>query len=257
MRLKRISVLCMVSVLGWGISCQPSSYSLVAVRGGRYEVTSVYDDKPDSAALAILMPYKLMMDSLTSPVVGLSAVSMTAERPESLLSNLVADVLREESEKYAGMKSEIALVNMGALRAALPEGEVTYGDIYQILPFENTINIVTLTGVQLKRLFENIASRGGEGISGVRMLVSPRGELLEFTVDRKPVDEHRKYNVATIDYLVEGNDGMSALTLSSECFQLEGVTLRQLFMDYVADLYRQGRRVSSGMDGRITIKCGE
>lgn len=253
-RLRTISMLCLTSVLLWGSACHTTTYTLVSVQGGRSEITSVYDVDPDADARAILAPYKAKVDSVMSPVIGVSAMNMDAGRPESLLSNLVADVLREASEQYPGHEAEIGLVNKGGLRTSLAEGEITYGDIYQILPFENTLCIVSLTGAQLKQLFENIASVGGEGLSGARLVISKEKKLLEATVGGQPVDENRVYRVSTIDYLAEGNDGMVALRLSAERFQPEGATLRQLFLDYVANLHKQGKKVTSCMDGRITVK---
>jgi len=253
-QLKNISMFCLASVMFWGSACHTSSYTLVSMHGGRSEITAVYDKNPDARAISILAPYKAKVDSMMSPVMGESAMNMVASRPESLLSNLIADVLREASEKYPGKKAEVGLVNVGGLRTSLAEGDITYGDIYQILPFENTLCIVSLTGSQLRRLFENIAAAGGEGISGVRMVISKDRELLDVKVDGMPIDENRVYRVSTIDYLAEGNDGMVAFRDSIEKFQPEGATLRQLFLDYVANLHKMGKKVTSCMDGRITVK---
>lgn len=253
-RLKDVSMLCLLSVLGWGSACRTASYTVVAVQGGRVEMTAAYDEMPDAEALSVLAPYKAKVDSVMSPVIGESAMSMAAGRPESLLSNLVADVLREASEAYPEWKAEVGLVNVGGLRTSLPEGDVTYGDIYRILPFENSLCIVTLTGTQLKRLFENIAAAGGEGLSGARLVISADRKLLACEVGGKPVEEGRTYRVSTIDYLAEGNDGMSALTGAAARFQPEGATLRQLFLDYVARMHRAGKKVSACMEERITVK---
>lgn len=217
-------------------------------------MTSVYDKNPDAESVSILAPYKVKVDSVMSPVIGESAMNMVADRPESLLSNLVADVLREASEKYPGKKAEVGLVNVGGLRTSLAEGDITYGDIYRILPFENTLCIVSLTGDQLRRLFENIAAAGGEGISGACMVISKDKKLLDVKVNGMPIDANRMYRVSTIDYLTEGNGGMDVLKDSVEKFQPEGATLRNLFIDYVANLHRMGKKVTSCMDGRITVK---
>ena len=81
-------------------------------------------------------------------------------------------------------------------------------DVYEILPFENALCVLTLRGADLRHLFENIAARGGEGVSGVRLTISADGRLLDCSVGGLPVDEERTYTVATLDYLAEGNDGM-------------------------------------------------
>lgn len=80
----------------------------------------------------------------------------------------------------------MGLVNMGGLRNVLTEGPITCGNIYEILPFENSLCVVTLKGVYLKQLFESIAARGGEGVSGVNLRITKSGKLLGATVAGKP-----------------------------------------------------------------------
>ena len=62
----------------------------------------------------------------------------------------------------------------------------------------------------MKHLFENIAVRLGEGVSGIQLEISKDGKLLQASIAGKPVEDDRDYTVATIDYLADGNDGMTA-----------------------------------------------
>ena len=163
-------------------SCQ-SGYSLASVEGGRIEVTAAWDASPDSAAVAVLAPYQKTVDSIMSPVIGRSARFMDRFRPESELSNLVADILRRSASAYIGRIADVGVTNMGGLRTALPEGNITYGNIYEITPFENTLCIVTMNGILLRELFENIAAVHGEGLSGARLEISRDGKLLNATVE--------------------------------------------------------------------------
>lgn len=82
-------------------SCH-SGYSLASVEGSRIEVTAALDANPDSAAIAVLAPYQKTVDSIMSPVIGQSARFMDRFRPESELSNLVADILRYSASAYIG-----------------------------------------------------------------------------------------------------------------------------------------------------------
>ena len=152
-------------------SCH-SGYSLASVEGSRIEVTAALDANPDSAAIAVLAPYQKTVDSIMSPVIGQSARFMDRFRPESELSNLVADILRYSASAYIGRMADVGVTNMGGLRTALPEGDITYGNIYEITPFENTLCIVTMNGVLLRELFENIAAVHGEGLSGACLEIS-------------------------------------------------------------------------------------
>ena len=190
-------------------SCH-SGYSLASVEGSRIEVTAALDANPDSAAIAVLAPYQKTVDSIMSPVIGQSARFMDRFRPESELSNLVADILRYSASAYIGRMADVGVTNMGGLRTALPEGDITYGNIYEITPFENTLCIVTMNGVLLRELFENIAAVHGEGLSGACLEISGDGKLLDATVAGKEIEDSKEYKVATLDYLAEGNDHMTA-----------------------------------------------
>ena len=118
---------------GWSVVTFAQRYELEEVKAGRYEVTNRLDARPDSGAVRVVAPYRHAVDSMMSPVLGESEVAMRADRPESLLSNFVADVLREGSLRV-GKMADIGLCNIGGLRSTMPKGKVTYGDVLEIAP---------------------------------------------------------------------------------------------------------------------------
>lgn len=234
-------------------SCRPA-YEVTKVEGRMQPIDSTYDVNPDAEAVALLAPYKAKIDSMMYQVVGTAEMSMDKGAPESLLSNLVADVLRDAAVEVLGKSADMGLVNMGGLRNILTEGPITRGNIYEILPFENSLCVVTLKGAYLNSLFENIAARGGEGISGVKLQITEDGKLLQATVAGKPVEGDKLYTVATIDYLADGNDGMVALSQAEKRVCPDGATLRGLFMKYVEQQTAEGKKITSRMEGRVTVE---
>lgn len=234
-------------------SCQ-SPYTLTNIKGSMITIDSVWDAHPDAAAVALLTPYKVSIDSMMYHVVGTSEMTMDRGVPESLLSNLVADVLRDAAVKVMGKPADMGLMNVGGLRNILSEGDITRGNIYEILPFENSLCVVTLKGSVLKELFASVAARRGEGVSGARLEITKDGKLLSGTIGGKPVDDNKLYTVATIDYLADGNDGMDPLAKAEKRECPPGATLRSLFMEYVELQTKAGKKITSRMDGRITVK---
>lgn len=235
-------------------ACRPV-YTVVKTEGTMVAVDSTWDVNPDAEAVALLVPYKATVDSIMLRVVGTAAMSMDKGKPESLLSNLVADVLREAAVQVSGKPADMGLVNMGGLRNVLTEGSITCENIYEILPFENSLCVLTLKGSCLKELFRNIAARHGEGVSGVQLVIAQDGTLLEGTVAGQPVEDERLYTVATIDYLADGNDGMAALPQAEKRECPAGATLRSLFMDYVERQTAAGKKITSRLEGRVTVKA--
>lgn len=238
-------------------SCQTShravkgGYGLTKVEGSMIRIDKEWDASPDASALLLLKPYKAKIDSIMYEVIGTSSKKMEKGKPESLLSNLVADVLRQAGSKVLGRPADMGLVNMGGLRTILPEGPITVSTIYEILPFENSLCVLTMKGVHLRSLLASIASLRGEGVSGVRLEITKDGKLLSATVGGRPIEDDKLYTVSTIDYLADGNGRMDAFLQAEKRECPEGATLRGLFLEYVREQTAAGKQVTSELDGRI------
>jgi 2',3'-cyclic-nucleotide 2'-phosphodiesterase (5'-nucleotidase family) len=232
-----------------------SHYKVVSVERTRLVVDSRYD-APNAQAMEFLKPYKAKVDSVMGPVVGRSAKYMTAQRPEGTLSNLLSDIM-VWGGKFYDEKPDFGMYNIGGVRADLPKGKVTYGDVLDIAPFENKIAFTTLSGQEVLDLFAEIASVGGEGVShSVRMTISNDGKLLSATLNGQPVDPKRDYRLATIDYLLGGTDKMSAFKKGRKVNSPQEVSnnTRFIIMEYFRHLTKQGLQADAEIEGRIVVK---
>lgn len=240
-------------------SCQSSHkaergrYGLAKVEGSMIRIDNKWDASPDASAMLLLKPYKAKIDSMMYEVIGTSSEKMEKGKPESLLSNLVADVLRQAASTVSGRPADMGLVNMGGLRTILPAGPITVGTVYEILPFENSLCVMTMKGVHLKSLLKSIASLRGEGVSGVRLEITPDGKLVNATVGGRPIKDDELYTVSTIDYLADGNGRMDAFLQAEKRVCPEGATLRGLFLEYVREQTAAGKQITSGLDERIRL----
>ena len=229
---------------------QAQQYKVRSFCWERVEVTSRLDAKPSAEAAALVAPYKASVDSMMAPVLGLSRVAMSAGRPESLLGNWAADVMVEGGTATGLEPADMGLVNVGGLRNNMPEGIVRRGDIMLISPFENRVVVLEMKGSDVLELMQNIAAVRGEGVSSsVRMEISADGRLLSCTIGGKEIDPHRTYTIATIDYLAEGNDRMTALKKALKRHET-GNLARDVMMEYVL----KHRVIDSKLEGRIIIK---
>lgn len=173
------------------------------------ELLKVWSDKltPDPAVAAKVQRYKQQVAPIIGKVVGKSAVRLVRDyNAESLLGSFVADVMREESG------AEVAFENAGGLRADLPEGTVTNGNVLDALPFLNTLVVCEMTGAQIREILEQGLSleRGlvqASGLHATYDLTRPIGQrLVELRIAGGPVDDKRTYRVATNSFLAEGGD---------------------------------------------------
>ena len=232
------------------VCLQAQQYKVHSSKWKRIEVTSDLDAKPDSQALAIIAPYKVSVDSVMSPVLGMSRISMNARRPESLLSNWAADVMVEGSTATGLPPADMGLVNIGGLRNNMPEGIVRRGDILLISPFENSLVVLEIKGTHLMELMRNIAAVGGEGVSrSVKIVISKDRKLINATINGKKISRKRTYTIATLDYLAEGNDKMYALKKAKKRHEI-GLKAREVMMESVV----KNRIIDSKIEGRIIIE---
>ncbi len=236
-------------------SCS-SHYELAGVQRDRILVDSRYDAMPDADAMAFIAPYKAHVDSVMYPVVGTTAHEMTSHRPESELSNLLSDVLAWASADF-GEKPDFAVYNMGGIRASLPKGDVTRGDVLDMAPFENKICFLTLTGEEVNELFSQMARCGGEGLShAVKIVITADGKLVSASIAGKPVDPKARYRIATLDYLAQGNDHMEAFKHKKDVVspQEEQNNVRFIIEKYFRAMAAAGQVVESRVEGRVTIQ---
>jgi len=162
---------------------------------------------PDPVVAAKIERYKQQVAPQIGQVVGrLKARLVRVYRAESSLGGFVADVMREVGG------ADIALQNAGGLRADLPEGQVTNGDVLDALPFLNSLVVCEMTGAQIREVLEQSFSleRGMMQVSGLRAtydLVQPIGQrLIELQIGGRPVDDQKMYRVATHNFLAQGGD---------------------------------------------------
>ena len=238
------------------VSCAPKHYQITSVERTRIIVDSRYDQNPDEAAQQFLAPYKRVNDSIMGPVMGQVAHNMHPQRPESDLSNLLADILIWASKDY-NEEPVLGIYNMGGIRSDLTKGDVTYGNVLDVAPFENKISFLTLTGEKMLELFRQIAHRGGEGVSkGVELVITEDGKLVSSKLHGKEIDPKAEYRVATLNYLLEGTDGMPALREGPNIVAPDDPSnnTRFLIMNYFKDMQAKGIVVDSQVEGRIVVK---
>ena len=246
-----------------GLAGCKSHYELGGINRTRILIDSRYDYAGENAskmhgvsdAIAFLAPYKQKVDSVMGPVLGEVARDMYAKRPESELSNLLPDILMYMAKDY-GENPDFSVYNVGGIRSALAKGKVTFGDVLDVAPFENKISFVTLTGDKVMELFRQIAAKGGEGVShGVELVITKDDRLVSAKLNGKEIDPEAKYRITTIDYLVQGNDQLTAFKSGTDINSPkdEKYNSRYIIAEYFRKMTQQGKVVDASVEGRIKV----
>jgi len=183
-------------------------------------------DGEDPRVAALLKPYADSIEaSMAKPVFRSAAriPSSGLRGGETPLGNFVADVIRDAGG------ADIAIINSGGIRAPLPAGNVTVGDIYSTLPFDNRIVVVSMPGWRVRELLDFCGGRIGKGgfaqVSGVSFVI--RGDRAGYIrVNKKQLESDRVYRVATVDFLYEGGDGYTIFAKAGPA-EPTGILLRE------------------------------
>lgn len=195
----------------------------------------------------VLAPLKL--------VVGHSARIMMNDRdnPDLPLGNLFADALRDYGSRYFKVPMDFAITNFGGIRVPMPLGEITLDDISSMLPFKNYLCYVKMKGENLTKLLEQLAATPSfQATSGATVKV--KAHKLEWAlVGGKPIDPQRIYNVATIDFLLDGGDNLKIGALAEDV-KLSHVLLKDVMLDCVKGCEARGELVDAKADGRVIME---
>jgi 2',3'-cyclic-nucleotide 2'-phosphodiesterase (5'-nucleotidase family) len=183
-----------------------------AVRGGVLIAIAANPNVPPDPQIAALVDERRADgEKYTSRVVGRSTEPLSNVREETGFGNLITDAFVEYGRQQ-GWKTDVAFYNMAGVRASFPAGQLTFGQLYEALPFSNTVVNVDLTGENLREVIDRAVCVSGRlHMAGV--VVSYRFDAgtpscaRSITVGGAPLDPARTYHVATIDYLLLGGDG--------------------------------------------------
>lgn len=207
----------------------------------------------DPATAAFLEPYTKGLQPMRKEVIGTASQPLphvrvpTPALPEgSMLAPHVCASMLLRMEK-TGQPADIALLNSGAVRGSLPEGNITVGDAYVLMPFTNTLHVLEVSGEQLKQALEHGLNQGGGAfpyIGGARYdadLSRPKGQRVFKVEVRTPeggwagLTPAGTYRLVLSSYLANGGDGYDLFEPLSSPETDTGFTDTQAFIDYVQE----------------------
>jgi 5'-nucleotidase/UDP-sugar diphosphatase len=210
----------------------------------------------DPKLLDLLEPYVAKAESVLFKVIGQAEATFFYDgvrEEENPLGNLVADSMLWYT-KYLG--ADFALQNGGGIRADLPEGRLTERMIYEALPFDSTVVVLTLDGKSVQSLFEYMATiSSGEGgfpqvSERVSMTIDMRKKkCTQVMINGKPLDTSRTYKIATNSYLAAGGDGYRIFLKAIDAYD-SSMSQRDVLIEYIEYL---GGRIKPQTLDRIQI----
>lgn len=250
----RISIIGKVFFLLFILWACGTSHTPVEVDGRLVAIDSLTIPEKDKQVDSVIAIYRVAMEEEMNQVLAHSAHVMQRGSPEGLLNNFVADLIMETGQQLYtpvdGKHIDFTLLNYGGLRTSIPEGPVTRARIFELMPFENEMVVLTLTPGNTLRAFEYLAaSERGMPVSGIRLHVT-NNSVKEVLIQGAPFDASRNYKVLTSDYLAGGGDNM-IFFLNPDNEEFLGKRIRDAIIDYLVKQNHLGREIESKLDGRI------
>jgi 2',3'-cyclic-nucleotide 2'-phosphodiesterase (5'-nucleotidase family) len=226
--------------------------------GYHYELIKMDSMQVQKADLTIetyMAHLKQEKDKKMDKIIGVSKEVLISFSPASPLSNLLVDMLFEWGNGYLSQKklgqADLALLNFGGIRAALPKGNITIGDIYQISPFDNSVAFVWAKGDELKKMFEAFTEKRNAPMANVQT-VYRTGSIVSYTVGGAPLDPDRIYTIVTINFLATGGDEFLKPVTSKSIIYLD-IPLRDVFIEEFLKKSAQNIEIESTKDDRVNI----
>lgn len=211
----------------------------------------------DSSIINLISPYKTKLDGIMNEVLGINAQVLIKERPESNLGNFMVDACLIETKNKIKSQSngniDFCFLNYGGIRkTSLHSGEITTGDIFELMPFENEMVILSLNGNQMQQLLEYFGTKGDNPVSGITLKIHDK-KIKEVLISGKPFDENKTYRVATSDYLANGGDQLSFLAQVT-ARENTGLKIRDILITYIKALNSSGKKITAQKEGRIVYE---
>ncbi|MEM9857480.1 MAG: 5'-nucleotidase [Bacteroidota bacterium] len=201
----------------------------------------------------IIIPFRERLDSTMNEVIGYAAHDLTTKgKYESSLGTFVTRLLREQSISSFETEVDVAIMNHhGGLRAAINEGPITLGEVYQVMPFENEMVLLEIPGDSLTRVIEFISQSGRSMIWPVSFNVTEAG-VDNILVDNKTIDPQRNYTLSISDYLANGGSGFNML-MSLNRIDVAPVKLRDMIELEIRQRTSRGDSIKAKVLNLITV----
>jgi 2',3'-cyclic-nucleotide 2'-phosphodiesterase (5'-nucleotidase family) len=253
-----------VPVFGQGAAIEPcpatpaptKTQARPETRARLLTVDSSIPDDPD--VLKIIAPYEEKVRELSKVIGRLEGGLSKTGVGGGSLGNFVTDAVRAQGQAKLGKPIVLAMMNNGGLRKnEIAAGELRASDIFELLPFENALVAIDVTGVQLAQILQ-VVTRDAQSGARIQFKWNERdrpefisGKLVDASGKEFEIDPNQTYTILTIDYLLRLNSGAYAILQEAKNSTPLNLTLRDAVMNYVKSETAAGRPIRSVVDNRF------
>jgi 2',3'-cyclic-nucleotide 2'-phosphodiesterase (5'-nucleotidase family) len=212
---------------------------------------SLKEYNENEAIKKALSKYKYKVDSATNSVIASTTDFVTKDGANCALGNFCCDALYFGAKKFYKSDSvDLVILNRGGLRINLPKGDIKIGTIFELMPFENELVLVTIKGEKLLEVLPALYDKP-HPYYGMKVEINAKREIFA-TIKKAQIDKDKNYNIITSDYLAYGGDNFSFLKNPVE-IKKSNLKIRDVFIDYCKYLTENKRQIIPYTDDRLQI----
>lgn len=204
---------------------------------------------------SFIAPYRDEVNAKMDAVIGHSTIDLQSFKPESPLGNFAADcvfdagnLMQPQGFEDKSETNSIGLLNFGGLRAPINAGKITIGNIYELMPFDNTLTIVKLDSLGIIEMLNYLFDSGGQPVANGRFQLSSAEKVAQ--IHGEPINFSKPVYVYTSDYLADGGDKMNFLKNAKVKWN-SGVLLREIFISAIS---RKKTLTDQQIEGRVQLE---
>nr|WP_321224603.1 5'-nucleotidase [uncultured Psychroserpens sp.] len=218
-------------------SCKKQDVYLNKIEGQQINISDSLEI--DQSIEDFIKPYREHVNSNLDSVLAYAVETYSKSDGDynTAIGNMMADAVYEESNPVfnsrTGEDIDFVLLNHGGIRSIISKGDVTTRTAYEVMPFDNSIVVVKLKGAQVRELLDYLskAKRAHPISKKLNIVLDVDGNFKSATLNSKPLDFSKTYNVATNDYLYNGGDRMDFFKTNDSLYVLD-YKVRNVLIDY-------------------------
>ncbi|MBU1107935.1 MAG: bifunctional metallophosphatase/5'-nucleotidase [Candidatus Riflebacteria bacterium] len=205
--------------------------------GQLIKITSEHEPPPGDQLLELVSRYNHQLEQQMGTVAGFTDKDLSLTKDLKKTHILTMGTFTAQSMLEAG-KGDICVVNSGAIKTGIEAGEITIGEIYEALPYDNTVVTFTMSGKDVQAMFDFICSNktppDGYQYAGMNAeLDMVKGQAKNILIGGQPLDAEKKYRVSTSSFMANGNIDGDKLFAKVESVEDSGVFMRDAAINYL------------------------
>lgn len=191
------------------LSCKDEKGKLSEIHGQQIQIDSTQE--PMDSIDVYVAPFRNRINQVLDSTLAYAPLPLLLDDGvrNTSMGNLMADIVLAETaplfRTQTGKELDFVVLNHGGVRSIISAGNVNARNAFEVMPFENYISVVELSGTAVRELIMYLSKASKpHPIAGMQIILDKNGGLESVNIQGSPFDESRNYFVGTSDYLVQG-----------------------------------------------------